>query len=140
MNFCVAILILTTEGNTQHLKHIMLDHFKEGKNATETHKNISAVCGEGAVTDRTCQKWFAKVCAGDFSLDDAPRSGRPAEVDSDPIETLIENSKHYTTQVITDILKMSTSSKVIGENEKCVFYHMLLYIMHIFLLKFFREK
>ena len=29
--------------------------------------------GEGAVTDRTRQKWFAKFRAGDFSLnDDAP--------------------------------------------------------------------
>ena len=43
---------------------------------------------EGAVTDQTCQKWFAKFHAGDFSLDDAPQSGRPVEVDSDQIETL----------------------------------------------------
>ena len=124
MNFCVAILILTTEGNTQHLKHIMLDHFKEGKNATETHKNISAVCGEGAVTDRTCQKWFAKVCAGDFSLDDAPRSGRPAEVDSDPIETLIENNQRSITLELADILKIPQSIKLLVKNEKCVFYFM----------------
>ena len=47
--------------------------------------------GEGAVTDQTCQKWFAKFHAGDFSLDDAPWSGRPVEVDSNQIETLIEN-------------------------------------------------
>ena len=44
--------------------------------------------GEGAVSDRTCQKWFARFCAGDFSLDDAPWLGRPVEVDSDEIETL----------------------------------------------------
>ena len=36
------------------------------------------------------QKWFAKFHAGDFSLDDAPRSGRSVEVDSDQIEVLIE--------------------------------------------------
>ena len=47
------------------------------------------------MTDRTCQKWFAKFRAGDFSLDDAPRSGRPVEVDSDQIETLIENNQCY---------------------------------------------
>ena len=28
--------------------------------------------GEGAVTDQTCQMWFAKSCTRDFSLDDAP--------------------------------------------------------------------
>ena len=50
-------------------------------------KKICAVYGEGAVTDWTCLKWFAKFCAGDFSLDDAARSGRPVEVDSNQIET-----------------------------------------------------
>ena len=64
------------------------------------------------MTDRTCQKWFAKFCAGDFSLDDAPWSGRPAEVDSDQIETLIENSQHSTTQEIGNILKISKSVKL----------------------------
>ena len=46
-------------------------------------RKICAVYGEGAVTDQTCQKRFVKFHAGDFSLDDAPRSGRPVEVDSD---------------------------------------------------------
>ena len=46
--------------------------------------------GEGAVIDRTCQKWFSKFPAGDFLLDEAPRQGRPVEVDSGQIETLIE--------------------------------------------------
>ena len=54
------------------------------------------MCGEGAVTERTCQKWFVKFHAGDFLLDNVSRSGRPAEVDSDQIETLIENNQYYT--------------------------------------------
>ena len=28
-------------------------------------KKSCAVCGEGAVTDKMRQKWFAKFCAGD---------------------------------------------------------------------------
>ena len=66
--------------------------------------------GEGAVTAGTCQKWFAKFCAGDFSLDDAPRLRTPVEVDSDQIETLIENNQHYAMRVIADILEISKSS------------------------------
>ena len=62
------------------------------------------------MTDRTCQKWFAKFRAGDFSLDDAPRLGRPVEVDSDQIETLIENNQRFTTREIADIPKVSKSS------------------------------
>ena len=73
----------------------MFPYFKKGKNATETQKKVWAVYGEGAVTDQTCQKWFVKFRAGDFSLDDARRSDRPVEVDSDQIETLTENNQCY---------------------------------------------
>ena len=38
----------------------MLYCFKKSKNATETHKKIRAEYGEGAVTDRMGQEWFAK--------------------------------------------------------------------------------
>ena len=59
-------------------------YFKKGKNTAEIQQN-SAVYGEGAVSDQTCQKWFAKFRAGDSSLNNAPWSGRPVEVDSDQI-------------------------------------------------------
>ena len=70
------------------------------------------MCGDDAVTDQTCQKWFTKFCARDFSLDDAPQSGRPpVEVDSDQIET--ENNQCYTLQKTADILKISNSIKLL---------------------------
>ena len=43
-----------------HFWHITLYYFKKCKN------EICAVYGEGAVTDRMCQKGFEKFCAGDF--------------------------------------------------------------------------
>ena len=110
MNFCVAILLLKMEGKKQHFQPIMLYYFKKGKNATETQRKICAVCGEGAVTDRTRQKWFAKFRAGDLSLDDTPWAGGPVGVDSGQIETLIENNQCYTTWKIADILKITKSS------------------------------
>ena len=39
-----------------------------------------------------------------------PRSGRPVEVDSYQINTLLQNNQRYTMQKITDILKISKSS------------------------------
>ena len=69
------------------------------------------MCGEGAVTDRTCQKWFVKFHVGDFSLDNAPWLGRPVEVDNDQIETLIENNQCSTTLEIANIHKISKSIK-----------------------------
>ena len=44
--------------------------------------------GKGAVTDQTCQKWFAKFPAGDCSLDDVPWLNTPVRVNSNQIETL----------------------------------------------------
>ena len=60
--------------------------------------------------DWMCQKWFAKFHGGDLSLDDAPQTGRPVDVNSDQIETLIENNQVYTIWEIADILKISKSS------------------------------
>ena len=48
---------------------------------------ICAVYEEGAVTDRMCQKWFAKFQAGDFSLDNAPQSG-------DQLQLIAIKSRH----------------------------------------------
>ena len=48
------------EGNTQHFWCNMLYYFQKGKNATEMQKSLCIVYREGAVTDRTRQKWFAK--------------------------------------------------------------------------------
>ena len=112
------------EEKKQHFHHIMLYYFRKGKNTTEMQKKrICAVYGEGAVTDQMCQKWFAKFRAGDFSLDDAPRSGRPVEVDNDQIETLIENNQCYAAWEIANILKISKSSI---ENH----LHQLGYVNH----------
>ena len=64
VNFCVAILILKMEGNKKHFQHIIPYYFKKGKNTNEMQKKDCVMCGEGAVADRMCQKWFSKFCAG----------------------------------------------------------------------------
>ena len=124
MNFCVAILILKMEENNQHFRYIMLYYFKKCKNAIEMQKKVCAGYGEGVVTDRTCPKWFAKFRAGEFSLDDAvPRSGRPAEVDSDQIQVLIDNNQHYTMWETANILKISKSIKLLVKMKNVPFFY-----------------
>ena len=74
------------------------------------------------MTDQTCQKWFVKKVHGrDFWLDDAPWSGRPVEVDSNQIETLIENNQCYSTQEIADILKIVKSVKLLVKIKNVLF-------------------
>ena len=109
------------EKNAQHFWHTMLYYFKTGKNGTEMQKKICAVYGESAVSDGTCPEWFVKFCAGDFLLDDAPWSGGPVEVDSDQMETLIENKQCYTTREIADILKISKSIKLLVKMKNMSF-------------------
>ena len=87
-------------------------------------KKFRAVYGEGAVTDRTCQKWLVKFRAADLSLEDAPLSGRPVEVDSDQIETWTENNQHYTMQEIADILKISKSIQLLVKRKTSPFRFM----------------
>ena len=62
-----------------------------------------------------------KFCAGDFSLDDAPWSGRQGEVDSDKIKTLTENHQCYTTWEIANILKISKSIKLLVKMKNVSF-------------------
>ena len=78
--------------------------------------------GEGAVSGRTWQMWFVKFCASHFSLDDALQSGRPVEVGSNQIKTLIESNQHYTTWEIADILKVFKSIKLL---VKIFSFHLL---------------
>ena len=101
--------------------YVLAYYFKKGKNATKTPQKICAVYGEGAVTDWTCQKWFAKFRAGGFSLNDAPRWGRPVEVDSNQIETLIENHQCSTTGEIADIPKIPKSIKLLVKMKNVSF-------------------
>ena len=54
-------------------------------------------------------KVIYEVGAEDLSLNDAPRSGRPVEVNNQT-KTLTENSQHYTMKQKANILKIADSS------------------------------
>ena len=74
------------------------------------------------VSDQTCQKQSVKLYAGDSSLDDAPWSGRPVEINSNQIETLMENNQCYTMWEIANILKISKSTKLLVKIKNLSFY------------------
>ena len=71
---------------------------------------ICAVYQEAAMTARTCQKRLAKLSAGAFLLDGAPRSDRRAEAGSARAEALLENSQRHTTWERVDKFKISKSN------------------------------
>ena len=65
-----------------------------------------------------------KFRAGDFSLDDAPQLSKPVEVDSDQIEIFTWEQSLLYHMRDGQHTKSIQIDKVIGENEKCVFYFM----------------
>ena len=66
-----------------------------------------------------------KFHAGDFSLDSAPWSGRQIEIDSGQIQALIEDNQWMLYHMgDSQYVKNIQINKVIGKNEKCVFYFM----------------
>ena len=81
MNFCVAILFyfivcshfnIEDGSKKQRFWHSTLSYFKKSTSSTETLTHppppdgFVQKSGEGAMTDRTRQKWFVKFHAGDF--------------------------------------------------------------------------
>ena len=71
----------------------MLYYFHKVKITIETKKKKRFVsawrwCCDGL----NVSKVVCKVCAWDFSLDDALWLGRPVEVDSEQVKTLIKNN------------------------------------------------
>ena len=109
VNFCGAILLVKMEENRQYFQYIMLIISRKVKAQRKRKKRSVQKRGEGAVTDWKCQKWFAKFRAGDFSLDDAPQSGRPLQVHSDQTENNQSSTMHET----ADIIKISQSTKLL---------------------------
>ncbi|GFV27197.1 mariner Mos1 transposase [Trichonephila clavipes] len=60
------------ESDKQHFRHILLFYYRKGKNAVQARKKLTDVYGEGVLTVRQCQNWFAKFRSGNFDVEDAP--------------------------------------------------------------------
>ena len=62
---------------------LLLFAFNHGSKAAKAARDICVVYGENAISERTACYWHAKFKNGNFDLKDAPRSGRPAELDEE---------------------------------------------------------
>ncbi|EFN88388.1 hypothetical protein EAI_15173, partial [Harpegnathos saltator] len=67
-------------------------YFRKGKNAVQACEKLRKIYGDEALKERHCQYWlfFVSFSSDDYSVKDAPRSGRPSEVDDDKLKALIE--------------------------------------------------
>ncbi|GFT87786.1 histone-lysine N-methyltransferase SETMAR [Trichonephila clavipes] len=86
------------DSDKQHFRHILLFYYRKGKSDVQASNKLTDVYGEGVLTVRQCQNWFAKFRYGNFDVEDAPRSGRPVEADKDAIKALVDANRRITTQ------------------------------------------
>ena len=112
VNFCTAILIGTWKKICNIFGILCFIISRKVKTQLQCKKRfVQGMEKVQCLTERV--RVVCKVLFRDFSLDAAPWLGRPIEVDSDQIKTLIENKQCYTMQEIADILKISKSIKLL---------------------------
>ena len=73
----------------EHYRHIFLFSFNKGCKAAEAAQDICIVYGDGAITERTAQKWFSRFRGGNFNLSDMERTGHPVLFDEEHLNKLL---------------------------------------------------
>ena len=88
ISFCVkSYKRLKMREISEEIRHVMLFHYGKGYNASQTCREISAVYGKDALTDRTklVPLTFQRFRGGTLDVKDLPRSGRPVTEKADAI-------------------------------------------------------
>jgi len=73
-----------------------------GSSAAEATRRINKAWGEDTVGGSTVRDWFRKLAAGEESLEDKPRSGRPQKIDRQAVLAKIEESPSMTTRMLAE--------------------------------------
>ena len=89
------------------IRAIMLYEFRKGTNAAEASRSICQVFGEHKISETTCKTWFVKFRSGDFSLSDAPRSGRPTAIVEADLLARVESNRQLTTRELAEDFEVS---------------------------------
>lgn len=92
-----------------HIRHCMLFHFHAGLNAAAATRKICDTYGEVLEVNK-CQSWYRKFAAGDYDLNDMPRSGRPVQFDEDALKSLVEADPRLTIQELSRSLQSTWST------------------------------
>ena len=100
-----------TKMSAENQRYFILVSWKNGRDATKIHEELVNFEGEQALTLSTVRRWIAKFKAGEISVDDKPRSGRPRESvtpeNIEKVKELVTNDPHITTRILEDEIGIS---------------------------------
>jgi histone-lysine N-methyltransferase SETMAR len=88
----------------------LLYEFHLGKTAVETTQNICTAYGDGALSIRTCERWFAKFRSGNENLEDEPHQRRPPELSDEDVQSLLDAEPQATSREIAEKLGCSRTA------------------------------
>ena len=88
----------------EHFRHCILFAFRLKKNAAELNEMICSALREGAVTQKTCKKWFQKFRNGDFDLFDRERPGQLEKFEDEKLEQLLGENLTHTKKELARVL------------------------------------
>lgn len=90
----------------------LLYDYLSGLNARQSTLRLSAAFGPDSVSNSSAYRWFERFEAGDYSLKDEPRSGRPSEVDDDRLRQQVEADPRQNTRLLAETVGCSQTSVV----------------------------
>ncbi|GBL89034.1 Histone-lysine N-methyltransferase SETMAR [Araneus ventricosus] len=88
------------ELSRQQIRTIMYYEFRNKFSAHECHQKMCVCLGINTVSYDPVKVWFRKFKAGNFDIEDIPRSGRPIEVDCEQLKQIIDQDRNVSTRTI----------------------------------------
>uniref|UniRef100_A0A914EIB6 Mos1 transposase HTH domain-containing protein n=1 Tax=Acrobeloides nanus TaxID=290746 RepID=A0A914EIB6_9BILA len=86
----------------ENLRTFLRYEFDRSSTATQAFENINNTYREGTIGKATTYRWYEKFNNGEFSVEGAPRSGRPVEFDEGQLEELLEKDNRQTTRELAE--------------------------------------
>lgn len=93
-----------------HLREVMIFMFHQKKKAAECHRILHEIYGDCGLAIRTVETWYRRFKSGDFSTDDAKRSGRPQTFEDTELQALLDEDDTQTQKMMADQLNSSQQS------------------------------
>ena len=108
---------LPTMISEHQLRTIIYYEWRQNNNASRATANINNAFGEGTVSRWTVNRWFDRFAAGDTSLQDNERSGRPSSIDNDELQSAIKANPEIAMRELETIPGCSNATIVTHFND-----------------------